>query len=89
VNNFGTQHINSLIVSPPEHVKHVHAKEASDDVPIVMTHGFGSGLAMFYRNLEDLSTRSGRRVYAVDWLGMGRSSRADYPARLTSKITHE
>jgi len=85
VNNFGTQHINSLIVSPPEHVKHVHAKEASDDVPIVMTHGFGSGLAMFYRNLEDLSTRSGRRVYAVDWLGMGRSSRADYPARTSSR----
>eukprot|EP00240_Pyramimonas_obovata_P006065 CAMPEP_0118936688 /NCGR_PEP_ID=MMETSP1169-20130426/20024_1 /TAXON_ID=36882 /ORGANISM="Pyramimonas obovata, Strain CCMP722" /LENGTH=322 /DNA_ID=CAMNT_0006880031 /DNA_START=347 /DNA_END=1315 /DNA_ORIENTATION=- len=63
-------------MNPPE-----SSPKVDDDIPIVMTHGFGSGLAMFYRNLDDLSARSGRRVFAVDWLGMGRSSRAEYPAR--------
>ena len=72
----GAQYINTFMMNPPE-----SSSKADDDVPIVMTHGFGSGLAMFYRNLDDLSARSGRRVYAVDWLGMGRSSRPEYPSR--------
>lgn len=50
-------------------------------IPLVMTHGFGSGSAMFYRNLEPLARRTRGPVFAVDWLGMGRSSRPDYPVR--------
>ena len=36
---------------------------------------------MFYKNYDALATATQRRVYAVDWLGMGRSSRPTYPRR--------
>lgn len=41
---------------------------------IVLTHGYGSGLGFFYPNLDALS-QVYDRVIAVDWLGMGGSSR--------------
>ena len=41
---------------------------------LVLTHGFGSGLGFFYPNLDKLAARYDR-VIAVDWLGMGSSSR--------------
>ncbi|KAF2678781.1 alpha/beta-hydrolase [Lentithecium fluviatile CBS 122367] len=42
---------------------------------LVMLHGYGAGLGFFYRNFESLSRHEGWRVYALDLLGMGRSSR--------------
>jgi cardiolipin-specific phospholipase len=48
----------------------------SDLPTVVLTHGFGSGLGFFYRNIDDL-LNSGKigRLIAIDWLGMGGSSR--------------
>lgn len=47
---------------------------------VVVCHGFGSGLGFFYRNLSPLSHLiPNSRVYAVDWLGMGRSGRPSFP----------
>lgn len=47
---------------------------------VVVCHGFGSGLGFFYRNLSPLSRLiPNSRVYAVDWLGMGRSGRPAFP----------
>ena len=43
---------------------------------LVLAHGFGSGSAFFYRNIDDL-LNSGKisRIICVDWMGMGGSPR--------------
>ena len=52
--------------------------------PAVLLHGYGAGLAFFFLNFPALaqwaSTR-GTSVYAVDWLGMGRSARVPFRIR--------
>ncbi|KAK3053718.1 hypothetical protein LTS18_012098, partial [Coniosporium uncinatum] len=50
---------------------------------LVMLHGYGAGLGFFYKNFESLSRLPGWRLYALDLLGMGRSSRP--PFRLNAK----
>ncbi|KAL8918307.1 MAG: hypothetical protein Q9172_005466 [Xanthocarpia lactea] len=50
---------------------------------LVMLHGYGAGLGFFYKNFEGLSRVPGWTVYALDLLGMGRSSRP--PFRVHSK----
>lgn len=37
--------------------------------------GYGAGLGFFYKNFEGLSRVKGWKIYALDLLGMGRSSR--------------
>ena len=49
--------------------------------PCVLAHGFGSGKATYYRNVDSLAgAGGGRRVLALDWLGMGRSARPRFEA---------
>lgn len=50
---------------------------------LVMLHGYGAGLGFFYKNFEALSRAPGWKVYALDLLGMGRSSRP--PFKIHSK----
>jgi hypothetical protein len=59
-------------------------------VGIVLLHGFGSGLAFYHKTLPSLSkyTRS-FRVLAVDWLGMGRSTRLKVPFKASSRKPFE
>ncbi|OAA68875.1 hypothetical protein ISF_03250 [Cordyceps fumosorosea ARSEF 2679] len=45
------------------------------DETLVVVHGYGAGLGFFYKNLEPLSRMSGLKLYALDMLGMGNSSR--------------
>jgi pimeloyl-ACP methyl ester carboxylesterase len=42
---------------------------------LVICHGYGAGLGFYFKNYEELSKPSGWRVFSIDWLGMGRSSR--------------
>jgi cardiolipin-specific phospholipase len=42
---------------------------------LVMLHGYGAGLGFFYKNFEPLTRTPGLRLYALDMLGMGNSSR--------------
>ena len=42
---------------------------------LVMLHGYGAGLGLFYRNFDGLSKVKGTKIYALDLLGMGNSSR--------------
>jgi cardiolipin-specific phospholipase len=51
-------------------------EEVADN--LVMLHGYGAGLGFFYRNFEALSRAEGWKVYALDLLGMGRSSRPNF-----------
>ena len=53
------------------------------DHNLVMLHGYGAGLGFFYKNFEGLSRVKGWKVYALDLLGMGRSSRP--PFRVKAK----
>nr|OQO26148.1 hypothetical protein B0A51_07574 [Rachicladosporium sp. CCFEE 5018] len=42
---------------------------------LVMLHGYGAGLGFFYKNFQALSRLPNWKTYALDLLGMGRSSR--------------
>jgi cardiolipin-specific phospholipase len=47
----------------------------------VLLHGYGAGLGFFFRNFPTLAQWASRRqtsVYALDWLGMGRSARVPF-----------
>lgn len=48
------------------------------DQNLVMLHGYGAGLGFFYRNFEPLSRAEGWHLYALDMLGMGRSTRPPF-----------
>jgi hypothetical protein len=56
-------------------------KGAKNGTPLVFLHGFGAALGLFYRNYDQLAqiSKTGQ-VVGVDWLGMGLSSRADFPS---------
>ncbi|KAI9574883.1 Alpha/Beta hydrolase protein [Boletus coccyginus] len=52
--------------------------------PAVILHGYGAGLGFFFRNFPTLAMWAGSRgtnVYALDWLGMGRSARVPFRIR--------
>jgi len=69
----GEQFINTLDVNPD-----VDSKER---LPMVLTHGAGSGMGFFFKNIEPLATLGGvrRRLLVFDWLGQAGSSRPSYP----------
>lgn len=48
------------------------------DENLVMLHGYGAGLGFFYNNFEGLSRVKGWKLWALDLLGMGRSSRPTF-----------
>lgn len=51
--------------------------EQADDT-LVMVHGYGAGLGFFYKNFEPLSRAPGWKLYALDMLGMGNSTRPNF-----------
>merc|ERR1711998_591211 len=65
---------------------HVHmvqykaeADEDADGVPLVLLHGFGSGVGIYNATLPVLRSRWRGPIYALDWFGMGRSARPEWP----------
>ncbi|KAJ3288408.1 hypothetical protein HK104_008190 [Borealophlyctis nickersoniae] len=63
-------------VTPVEEVGRTGPKKKT----LVLCHGYGAGLGLFYRNFAALSEVPGYRTYALDWLGMANSSRPPFPA---------
>ncbi|KAG0302908.1 hypothetical protein BGZ98_007139 [Dissophora globulifera] len=65
------------MISPP----------APGERAIVVCHGYGAGLAFFFRNYLSLSQIPNSKIYAIDWLGMGGSSRPEFKFKHTSKTS--
>ncbi|KAM4056956.1 alpha/beta hydrolase fold domain-containing protein [Hirsutella rhossiliensis] len=55
------------------------------DETLVMVHGYGAGLGFFYKNVEPISRIPGLRLYALDMLGMGNSSRPSFKIHAKDK----
>ncbi|KAF8974625.1 Alpha/Beta hydrolase protein [Flammula alnicola] len=52
--------------------------------PAVVLHGYGAGLGFFFHNFPPLANWAARRgtsVFALDWLGMGRSARVPFTVK--------
>ncbi|KAF9198025.1 hypothetical protein BGZ49_001291, partial [Haplosporangium sp. Z 27] len=65
------------LISPP----------APGERAIVVCHGFGAGLGFFFRNYLSLSQIPNSKIYAIDWIGMGGSSRPDFKFKHSSKTS--
>jgi cardiolipin-specific phospholipase len=59
--------------------------EAPADQNLVILHGYGAGLGFFYKNFEALSRSPGWQLYALDLLGMGRSSRPPFKIKAKTR----
>ncbi|KAF5123606.1 putative cardiolipin-specific deacylase, mitochondrial [Metarhizium anisopliae] len=52
---------------------------------LVMVHGYGAGLGFFYKNFEPITRIPGLKLYALDMLGMGNSSRPPFKIHAKDK----
>ncbi|KAI0269198.1 alpha/beta-hydrolase [Gloeopeniophorella convolvens] len=76
-------------LSKPKHYLNTLAIKSTSPAPdapppAVLLHGYGAGLGFFFLNFPTLAQWAGLRrtsVYAVDWLGMGRSARVPFRVR--------
>jgi cardiolipin-specific phospholipase len=67
------------------------APRADAPPPVVVLHGYGAGLGFFFLNFPTLAQWVGVRgapVYALDWLGMGRSARPAFRVRARRDDVH-
>ncbi|KAK9384425.1 Alpha/Beta hydrolase protein [Lipomyces mesembrius] len=55
------------------------------DKNLVILHGYGAGLEFFYKTFEPLSRVKGWHLYALDMLGMGRSTRPQFKIRMKNR----
>lgn len=76
------------LVTPKHYLNTLSIKSTSPSssppTATVILHGYGAGLGFFFLNFPTLAAWAGRRgadVYAVDWLGMGRSARVPFTIR--------
>lgn len=82
-------HSERVPLSKPKHYLNtlaIKSTSPSPDAPppAVLLHGYGAGLGFFFLNFPALARWAGMRgtsVYAVDWLGMGRSARVPFRIR--------
>ena len=68
-------YINTFTMTP------ISPSASSSRSPVVLLHGYGAGLGFFFQNFLSLGQWAGRRgtsVFALDWLGMGRSARVPF-----------
>lgn len=93
--DYQTEHQLSLKDSKKEinsiHELSINNKNNSSSGPqreIVLLHGYGASLGLFYNNFEALSTLENTRVHVLDMLGFGLSSRPKFPKRKATEKTN-
>ena len=71
------RYLNTLSITPTV----LPSESSPSPSPAVLLHGYGAGLAFFFHNFPPLAKwveKRGSSVYALDWLGMGRSARVPF-----------
>ena len=66
----------------------VPTKEGQQGVPVILWHGYGQGAGSWFRNLPGLArtvASSRSKVFALDWLGVGLSSRPEWTAEMDAE----
>ncbi|CDU24374.1 related to CLD1-mitochondrial cardiolipin-specific phospholipase [Sporisorium scitamineum] len=53
-------------------------QDIKNETKIVLAHGYGAGSAFFFQNIQSMAQVPNSRLYVLDWLGMGRSSRPTF-----------
>lgn len=56
-----------------------------EEETLVMVHGYGAGLGFFYKNFEPITRVPGLKLYALDMLGMGNSTRPPFKIHAKTK----
>ena len=72
--------INTFTISPVES-SDKQVSTSTSVPPAVILPGYGAGIGFFYQNFPALGEWASKRntnVYALDWLGMGRSARVPF-----------
>ena len=73
---------------PISHSTFINTLKINHEIPyytknVVITHGYGAGLAFFFKNYADIVKRlEHSRVFALDLVGMANSSRVELPPRM-------
>lgn len=70
--------INTIELCNDVEIKNGSTKIVESKQPILMIHGFGAGLGFWILNYDFLASNLNRKIYAIDILGFGRSSRTSY-----------
>lgn len=68
--------VNMVEIGTPRTRQEIQADH--DEEKVVLLHGYGAGTAFFFQNLASLAAHPQSRLYALDWLGMGRSARVPF-----------
>ncbi len=63
----------------------IHRVDEQADNTLVMLHGYGAGLGFFYKNFEPITRVKGWKLYALDMLGMGNSTRPNFKINATNQ----
>ncbi|PKI86050.1 hypothetical protein MVES1_000465 [Malassezia vespertilionis] len=79
------RYINTLEIGTPLKQE----EQPKDEEKIVLVHGYGAGSAFFFKNVDAFAAPRNSRFFALDWLGMGRSSRPAYRTSHTEARTVE
>ncbi|RZK02217.1 MAG: alpha/beta fold hydrolase, partial [Flavobacterium sp.] len=72
-----------ILFQGEDHYLHTYLCGEQNKRTLVLLHGYGGSSTLFYAVLKDLSEKY--KVYCVDLLGMGLSSKLDFPCKTTEE----
>jgi len=65
-------------ISDDNKIQTIETESEEDRLPVLLLHGFAAGVGFWTLNLDEISQK--QKVYAIDLLGFGRSSRPNFPS---------